>query len=89
MLPSRSPPFKSSSAARPVWLSILLTGSVFEASVYTMKATFQASIVRGVIVPHPAYAGAVAAKLARFKPGTLTVTVESAVKRLNPVTPKG
>ena len=46
-----------------------------------MKATFQASIVRGVIVPHPAYAGAVAAKLARFKPGTLTVTVESEVKR--------
>ena len=37
--------------------------------------------MRGVIVPHPAQAGAVSVKLARFKPGTLTVTVESEVKR--------
>jgi len=46
-----------------------------------MKATFQATIRQGVICPLPQTAGQTSVKLARFKPGVLTVTVESEVKR--------
>lgn len=37
--------------------------------------------MHGRIISLPATAGATAAKLARFKPGLLTITVESEVKR--------
>jgi hypothetical protein len=47
-----------------------------------LKTTFPATINRGVICPHPAYAGRVAVDFARFKPGEpLTVTVESEARR--------
>ena len=43
-----------------------------------MKVAFPASVQKGIIVPHPAYAGKAAVAFSRLKVGeTVTVTVES------------
>ena len=50
-----------------------------------MKATFLATLRNGVIVPHPAVAGAVAVKFSHFKPDALLrVTVEPERDRRTP-----
>ena len=46
-----------------------------------MKVAFPASVQKGIIVPHPAYAGKAAVAFSRLKVGeTVTVTVESEKK---------
>ena len=43
-----------------------------------MKVAFPASVQKGIIIPHPAYAGKAAVAFSRLKVGeTVTVTVES------------
>lgn len=46
-----------------------------------MKVTFSATLLRGVLCPLPQTAGQTQVKLARLKPGVLTVTVENETKQ--------